>query len=174
MGEILRQWRGMVAGIVMLVGMTGCVTTYNHSSPEKLGKTVFKLLKHQDQHGLQFIIPTEADLESYLATADMPEDELAAFKEEMKQIIADFAEVAQQSFQASSDAASRDALVLSKAKLSDLRCKTWQGPDNPLATIEMDVVYGGKKYLLQIKEAGKVASGWVVGMEGFQFTPVVE
>jgi hypothetical protein len=63
---------------VMLLGLSGCITTYNHRTPEKLGKTVLKMLKHQDQAGLKFIVPTEQDLESFLATADMPEDELNA------------------------------------------------------------------------------------------------
>ena len=146
---------------------SGCVTTYNHSSPEKLGKTVFKILKNQDESALRLIVPAEADLESFLATSDMPEDELAAFKEEMKQIIAEFLNAATISFQAASDAASHDGVVLSKSKLGKARVNTWQGPDNMLANIEMDLVFGGKKYLLKITEAGKVATGWVVGLKGF-------
>jgi hypothetical protein len=160
--------------LLLAVALSGCISSYNHSSPEKLGKTVFKLLKNQDQAGIKFIIPNEADLESYLATADMPEDELAAFKEEMKQIIAEFQGAANTSFERSSDAASREGIVLSKAKLGDIRSKTWQGPDNELANIDADITYGGKKYLLKIENAGKVASGWVVSMDGFTFAPAKE
>lgn len=147
--------------------LSGCISTYNHSTPEKLGKTVFKILKNQDQGGLEHVVATESDLESFLATSDMPEDELAAFREEMKQIIAEFLGQAQQSFQKATDAASRESVVLSKAKLGDIRCTTKQGPDNELAEISMDVTIGDKKFLLQLHEAGKVASGWVLGLEGF-------
>jgi hypothetical protein len=157
--------------LLLLAALSGCVASYNHSTPDKLGRTVFKLLQKQDAAAIPFIIPNEADLESYLATADMPEDELAAFKLEMKQIIAEFQAVATTAFQKSSDAASREGVVLSKAKLGTIRSKTWQGPDNELADIEADVTYGGKKYLLKIKNAGKVGSGWVVGQDGFSWTP---
>jgi hypothetical protein len=160
---------GIVLLLLFLWAASGCITTYNHRTPEKLGKTVFKLLKKQDQAGLTYIVPTEADLESFLATADMPEEELAAFRLEMKQIIAEFVSAATNSFQNVTDAASREGVVLAKVKLGDIRVETWQGPDNELANIEMDLSSGEKKYLLKIHEAGKVASGWVLGMQGFEW-----
>ena len=160
--------------LLLAVAATGCISSYNHSSPEKLGKTVFKILRHQDAAGLKMIIPQESDLESFLATADMPEDELTAFKAEMKLIIGEFLDAATKSYESTSDRASRDGVVLSKAKLGDIRAETWQGPDNELANIEMDISYSGKKYLLKLKDAGKVASGWVVGMKGFELLPVQE
>ncbi len=155
--------------LVLALSATGCISTYNHGTPEKLGKTIFKILQKQDEAGLSLLAPTEKDLESFLATADMPEDELAAFKLEMKQIIGEFQGATTASYQAASDAASREGIVLSKAKLGDIRSETWQGPDNMLGNVDMDVTYEGKKYVLKIQEAGKVASGWVVGMKGFTF-----
>jgi hypothetical protein len=160
---------GIVLLLVIVWTAPGCIRTYNHRTPDKLGKTVLKILKKQDQPGLAYIVPTEADLESFLATADMPEEELAAFKLEMKQIIAEFQTAATNAFQTVTDAASRDGVVLAKVKLGDIRMETWQGPDNELANIELDVSYGEKKYVLKIHEAGKVASGWVLGMQGFEW-----
>jgi hypothetical protein len=171
----MKAIRRAVLSLALLLGFiiatSGCVATYHHSTPEKLGKTLVKILKNQDQPGLGMIIPNEQDLESFLATADMPADELAAFKEEMKMIIGEFMKTATISFERSSDAASRDGVVLSKAKLGDVRTETWQGPDNELANIEMDLTYAEKKYILKIKDAGKVASGWVLGGDGFELVP---
>jgi hypothetical protein len=160
--------RGLILLFMLMCGVTGCVTTYNHSSPEKLGKTVFKILKNQDGSGLEHVVATESDLESFLATSDMPEDELAAFKEEMKLIIAEFLGKARQSFQEASDVASREGVVMSKAKLGDIRFTTRQGPDNELAAIELDITIGERKFILYITDAGKVASGWVLGLDGFR------
>jgi hypothetical protein len=168
MHQTFQHLRILFVCLLMASVLAGCITTYNHRTPEKLGKTVLKILKNQDQAGLDIIVPTEADLESFLATADMPEEELAAFREEMKQIIAEFTNAAHMAFQATSDAASREGIVLSKVKLVDIHVKTWQGPDNELGNIDLDLMYGGKKYVLKIKEAGKVASGWVIGLEGFE------
>ena len=54
--------------------------------------------------------------------------------------------------------------------LIELEIKT-EGPDNELANIEMDLTYAEKKYILKIKDAGKVASGWVLGGDGFELVP---
>lgn len=155
----------------MMIFLSGCIHSYPHSTPEKLGKTVFKILQKQDQAGLSMVIPTEKDLESFLATADMPEDELAAFKQEMKQIIAEFQASAEQAYQTASDMASKEGVVLSKAKLGDITAKTWQGPDNMLANITLDIEYEGKKYILLLSDAGQVTSGWVLGRNAFIFGP---
>ena len=170
----MARLRSLLIVMLLAVAATGCITSYNHSSPEKLGKTIFKILRNQDAAGLKMIIPQESDLESFLATADMPEDELAAFKQEMKLIIGEFLDAATRSYESTSDRASRDGVLLSQARLGGIRSETWQGPDNELANIEMDISYKGKKYLLKLKEAGKVASGWVVGMKGFELLPVQE
>lgn len=159
---------GIVLGLGLAWAMSGCLASYNHSSPKHLGKTVVKILQRQDAAALKHIVPTEDDLESFLATADMPEDELAAFKEEMKQIIAEFLHATTLAYQKASDAASRAGILLSKTKLGDIRVETWQGPDNELATIEVDLQYREQRYVLKVTEAGKVASGWVVGMKGFE------
>jgi hypothetical protein len=92
----------------------------------------------------------------------------------MKQIIAEFLAAATTAFQSTSDAASKEGVVLSKIKLGDIRVKTWQGPDNELADVDMDITHGDNHYILKIHEAGKVASGWVVGLKGFELVKQVE
>lgn len=158
-------------GMMLALLLSGCVHSYPHSTPEKLGKTVFKILQKQDQGGLSMVIPTEKDLESFLATADMPEDELAAFKQEMKQIIAEFQASAEQAFQKASDMASKEGIVLSKAKIGEVSFSSWQGPDNMLANITVNFKYGDQNHTLVIKDAGKVTSGWVLGRNAFELAP---
>jgi hypothetical protein len=160
--------------LLLIVGalfLGGCVHSYPHSTPEKLGKTVFKILQKQDQPGLSMVIPTEKDLESFLATADMPEDELAAFRQEMKQIIAEFEASAVESFQKTSDLASKEGIVLSKAKIDEITFSSWQGPDNMLANITVKFKYGDQNHTLILEDAGKVTSGWVLGRKAFELAP---
>jgi hypothetical protein len=149
------------------LAMTSCVSSYNRKSPEQLGKTVFKIIQKQDDAGLGKVIPSQADLELFLSTSDMPEEEVAGFRAEMAAILAEFEEEAAKSYQTFINTASREGVVLSKAKIGTITATTRQGIDNMIGEVKVPFTYGGKLYTLILPDVGKVASGWAIGLDGF-------
>ena len=158
--------RGCLFGFSLLF-VAGCVTTYPHSSPEALGKSVFKMMKKQDPKALSVLVATEADLEAFLASSDLPDEEKAYFKSEIGSIIEDYQGNCYNAYLQANDAMSAERILFAKSKLKELKVETWQGLDNMLSKIELDLESEGRKFKLIVNEAGEVKSGWVLGEKGF-------
>jgi hypothetical protein len=156
--------------MLLATSMVGCAARYPHSSPEQLGKSVFKMLKKQEAEALAALVPLKSDLEAFLATADMPDEERKMFEQEIDKIIEDYQGMSYLAYTTASDVASLKGIVLSKAKLEGIRSKSWDGMDNALASIELKMSQGGEVFYVHIIEAGKVESGWVLGQDAFKIT----
>lgn len=159
----------ILASLLLLLWCSGCISSYPHKTPEQLGKTLLKVMKNQDAKGLGMVLPTEADFESYLATADMPEEEADAMRNEMAELLADFKASNEHSLADAIDAASGEGILLKKAKLGEIKVARSDGLDNPLADIDVEVIYNDTKYVLHITGAGQMPKGWVLGLDGFTF-----
>lgn len=154
--------------LLLVVFFSGCVSSYSHSSPEKLGKSVFKMMKKQDANALAALVPTANDLESFLASADLPEEERVYFKNEIGTIIEEYQGSNYNAYLTANDVMSRERVLFSKSKLKDIKVETWQGMDNMLGKIVLAAESEGREFEIVINEAGQVASGWVLGEKGFE------
>ena len=125
-------------------------------------------MKKQDAKALAALVPTVADLESFIANADLPEEERVYFKNEISSIIEDYQGSNYNAYLMANDALSAERILFSKSKLKDIHVDTWEGLDNTLGKIVLDVESEGRAFEIIIDDAGEVASGWVLGEKGFK------
>jgi hypothetical protein len=171
----MQQYRSRVAAfcwVCFTLAFVGCAA-YPHSTPEKLGKSLFKALKKQQTEALVVLLPNKEDLEAFLSSADIPEEELAGYRAEMDAIIEEFQKNNLAAFQATTNEGSAEGIVFSKTKFRSVKANTRQGPDNLLAVIDVQFEFDGKPFILHINDAGLVKNGWVLG-EGFELGKTLE
>ena len=125
------------------------------------------MMKRQDPNALAALVATAADLEAFLATADLPEDERVYFKNEISTIIEDYQGQNYLAYQNANNVLSAERILFSKAKLLDMKVEISQGLDNRLCKIVMDCISEGHRFLIFVDEAGEVESGWVLGEKSF-------
>lgn len=157
----------LLGAALLFLLIPGCISTYNTKDPEHLAKTVTNILRKQDAAGLKHVIPSKEDLESFLATADMPEEEAKEMRGEMAELLGDFEAANTRSYQQAIDAVSREGGLIRKLHISDIHTTNRESLDNPMADIVVDLLLDDQPYTLTIPGAGKMPRGWVLGLDGF-------
>ena len=154
---------------MVLFSLGACAPTYRHGSQEELAKSLFTAFQRNDTVGLKKLVPSRADAEEMIMEPGTPEEEKAALRLEMDAMVEEFQDLAIKAFIVVRHDATADGVDWKKAKFSQMVLEDCRTEDVEICDVILHFESNGKRWEVFIDNAGKCASGWVIGYDAIQW-----
>jgi hypothetical protein len=154
----------------LLLAFSACKLRLPHGTQAALGESLLVTLQKDDTLALQQLIATQADIEEAMGiSATMEEAERSAMTREAEQLIGDFKRLAIVAFWEIQARAKEDGVDLKKAKFLKATTEDCRTSDTEICDILVHFTSGGKTWEVFIDNAGKAASGWILGFDAMSW-----
>jgi hypothetical protein len=151
--------------IGLLAFVSACKLRMPHSTQEELGKSVFTALQKDDTLALQRVLASRADIEEAFGGDSIPAEHRAGLEQEIEGLLSDFRNMATISFLEIKRRSAEEGVDWKKAKFLKATTEDCHTSDTEICDIILHFSSAGKTWEIFIDNAGKAASGWILGFD---------
>lgn len=153
------------AALGLLLTFTACKTRLPHSTQQELGKSLFVALQKDDTTLLQHLLASRADIEAAIGVDSLPQEEKANVELEIQGLLRDFRDMSAVAFDEIQRRAREDGVDWKQAKFIQATTEDCREADTEICDVIVHFSAGGKVWEIFIDNAGKAASGWILGFD---------